>query len=421
MARRGFLAELNRQMKRAEADRNRRERAAERERTAAIRMEEQARKADERAAGQLAKASAARKKQFEKEYKQAHIAAMESEVARLNLELEQIYEDLDGLLAATLNVDDYVDLEGLRATVDHPPFDRPELTNPTAAPQLPDDPPKPDLNLPGEPTGMSRLLDFGRHQKAVEEARASHERTLKHWEAACRGAQTERDRIVAEHAAREERRLEELAAAREQYQADCTAREAQVAQQNAKLDELISNLGYGVAGAVQEYVEIVLANSLYPDHFSVEYTFNFEPSTAELALRALIPPPEALPAIKAYRYVKSKDEISESSVSKKVARDRYSGAAFQVALRTLHEVFEADRRHLIKTIALEVGTETTHPATGLHGFIPFVAVGAERETLVQFDLAGVVPSATLDHLGASLSKDPFGLVAADPKGVRKSE
>ncbi len=75
---------------------------------------------------------------------------------------------------------------------------------------------------------------------------------------------------------------------------------------------------------------------------------------------------------------------------------------------------------MIKTISLEVGTETADPATGLEGYIPFVAAGAERDSFLKLNLANVVPSATLAHLGAVVSKNPFGLVAADASGVRRS-
>ncbi|HEY9564096.1 MAG TPA: hypothetical protein VIR30_10040, partial [Nocardioides sp.] len=92
----------------------------------------------------------------------------------------------------------------------------------------------------------------------------------------------------------------------------------------------------------------------------------------------------------------------------------------QVALRTLHEVFEAERRGLIQSISLEVGTETTDPATGIQGYVPFVAVAAERATFMAFDLSEVVPAATLQHLGAAASKNPLGLVPADVSGIRKA-
>ena len=71
-------------------------------------------------------------------------------------------------------------------------------------------------------------------------------------------------------------------------------------------------------------------------------------------------------------------------------------------------------------ISLEVGTEATVPATGKVGYIPFLAAATERDTFINFDLSGVVPAATLKHLGAAISKDPYGLVPADTTGIRRS-
>ena len=180
------------------------------------------------------------------------------------------------------------------------------------------------------------------------------------------------------------------------------------------------NLGYGTADAVQEYLRIVLSNSVYPSHFPVKHEFQFDPATAELQLQVLVPAPDTLPDIKAYRYIKSSDEITGTSLSQKARRDRYTGAVHVVALRSMHEVFEADRRGLVKTISLEVGTETIDPATGREAYIPFVATCAERDSFLEFDLSSVVPAATLAHLGAAISKNPFGLVPADATGIRRS-
>ncbi len=60
------------------------------------------------------------------------------------------------------------------------------------------------------------------------------------------------------------------------------------------------------------------------------------------------------------------------------------------------------------------------PATGLPETVPLVVVAADRETFSEFDLANVVPHATLTHLGAALSKSPFDLTPADTgRGVRR--
>jgi restriction system protein len=123
--------------------------------------------------------------------------------------------------------------------------------------------------------------------------------------------------------------------------------------------------------------------------------------------------------VKEYKYVKAKDEIISSVLPVKAQKDRYAGAVTQVALRTFHEIFEADRGSKIHSIALTVGTEALSPATGLPGTVPLVIVAADRETFRRFDLSNVIPQATLGHLGAAVSRSPFDLVPADTsRGVR---
>ena len=82
-------------------------------------------------------------------------------------------------------------------------------------------------------------------------------------------------------------------------------------------------------------------------------------------------------------------------------------------------MFEADRAAKIRTISLTVSTEAIDSATGRVKSTPLIAVAAERETFLSFDLGYVVPVATLQHLGALVSKNPFDLVPIDTsKGVR---
>jgi restriction system protein len=183
---------------------------------------------------------------------------------------------------------------------------------------------------------------------------------------------------------------------------------------------LITNLGYGTVDAIQEYISIVLSNSVYPDHFQVTHEFDFDPTSAELRLRVLVPGLSSIPETKAYKYTKATDEITSTELPQKQCRDRYASAIHQVALRSIHEVFEADRRGLIKTISLEVGTSTIDPATGRETYVPFVIAGAEREAFLAFDLSAVVPALTLGRLGAAISKNPYGLVAAERSGVRRA-
>ncbi len=420
MGRRGVFAELQHQSQVAARDRERAQRAAVREHEAAIRRAEQARRAAERAQAQYARATEAEQKRLEKEARNAHLQAMEAEVEGRNLALAEVHSEIDSLLGATLDVDDYVDLETLRTPAQHPPFDRSDLEIPIPAPPSLPDPPEPVFQAPPPPSGLSGLFGKKKHAEAVAAAEVDHQRAVEQWRAELEAAAERRAATARQHAQKEADRLAELQAEVVRYQAECAARDQEAAERSKALDQLIANLGYGTVEAVQEYVSIVLSNSVYPEHFPVTHEFTFDPGTAELQLRVLIPGPEAFPDVKTYKYTKASDSITSTSLPQREVKERYTRAVHKVALRSIHEVFEADRRGLIKAVSLEVGTNTTDRATGRAVYVPFVAAAAERDAFLEFDLAAVVPAATLDHLGAAVSKDPYNLVPVDTSGVRRA-
>lgn len=406
--RRGYFAERQHQQRLAEqaAARRRREQAAQQ------RRQEQAQRRSERARQQAVRAAAADQKRAEAEAKRAHIEAMEAEAEALNAELEETYAEIDSMLYATLSVDDFVDLEGLRVVPEHPPFPRPDLQQPLPVPGPIPVPPEPHFLPPQAPTGSGAW--FGgkkRHAAAVAEAEQAYRREHDQWLAEAAGAPARQAAQEQAHREAEEARRAQLAQVAAAYDAECCARDAEAASTNARLDALIAGLARGDATALQEYVGIVLGNSVYPEVFPVEHEhFSFSPEDGELVLVVSVPPPDQIPNIKAYRFQKSTDEIVSSALSQKAAKDRYANAVHQIALRTLHEVFEADRPGHIRTISLTVEVATNDPATGQPTRAVLVAVAAERQHFLGLDLARVVPAATLEHLAASVSKNPAGLV-----------
>lgn len=336
----------------------------------------------------------------------------------LNAGLVDQYEELEGLLTATLGSDDFVDLEALRTVATHPPFDREDLRKPTPSPAPIPDPPLPIRSEVQAPAGL-----FGRKRKLAESqaaVEAQYAAAFAQWRSDAASLPARRAEQAARHADTERMREAQLAKELARYESECEVREQEVGERNAALDELIAGLAYGTVDAVEEYVGIVLANSLYPESFPVTHEADFEPSTAELRLHVVLPGPETVPTIKAYKYIKSTDVISGTPSSQKDIRDRYASIVHAVALRSLHEVFEADRRGLIRSISLELGASTINPATGRETYVPFVAVATDRAVFDQLDLSAVVPAATLEHLGAAVSKNPHGLVPVSGAGVRRA-
>ena len=419
MARRGGpLADMQRAAHAAAREAERRQREAQRQYVAQVRAAERAAAAEQRAIAAHARASEAERKRLEKEMKAAHVEAREAEVASRNAAINAVYDDITNLLSATLAVDDHVDLEQLRRRAEHPAFPHADLLTPLPAPAYLPDPSPPRRADPEPPKGV-----FGKKKKAQaaeSAADASYAKDYAAWQAAVSALPGRRAAAAQAHAQVEGRRLAALERAQARYEQECADREDEVARHNAELDALIAGLGYGTVEAVQQYVAIVMSNSVYPEHFPVDHSFEFDPTTAELSVQTRVIGPHQFPTIKAWKYNKSSDEIVATEQPQKASRDRYADAIAQVALRTMHEVFEADRRGLIKSVTLKVGTETNHPATGAMTYIPLVAVAAERDTFLSFDLSAVVPSATLAHLGAAVSKNPWALVAADTTGVRRT-
>ena len=421
MAKRGFFAELNYQAQQAEKRRRQQVAQAVRAHNAAVREHERAQKAAERAHAAAVRASAAEKKAAEKEAARLHLEARTAEVEAMNADLASVYNDIDTLLAWTLDVDDHVDLEALRVTAEHPPFAPGTLAIPL--PPLPDlvYPDQPNYVEPAAPKGLAGA--FGgkkKHAEAIEQARVAHDNAMRAWHDATRRQHAAHVQQTEARQKAEADRIAKLAEAEAAYAAECASREAEAAQKNEELTKFINDLAFDVEYAIEDYVGIVLSNSIYPDAFPVDYDHKFDLASRELTLQVDIPEPSTLPSIKEYRYIKAKDEIAESALTAKAQKDRYTSAVHQVALRTLHEVFEADRAGKIHSIALTVGVHTIAPATGQPDYVPLAVVAADRETFNAFDLAQVVPAATLEHLGASISKAPFDLTPANTSQIGRA-
>lgn len=419
MARRGLLAELHHMSKVAAREREQALRVAVREHDLAVRRAQAAQVQAERARLLVSRASESERKRADLEARRLLVEAKETYVAALNAALAQAYDEIDSLLAATLDVDDFVDLETLRQVAVHPAFES-EFDSPIPSPPRIVAPAEPLYRAPASPTGISGLFGKKKQAEAIAEAQSAHQAALAAWRSEVEQIPIRQLKQDEAHDGAEQDRLAMMAIAREKYDTECAERQQAADEGNIALDELIAGLSYGTGEAIQEYVSIVLSNSVYPDSFPIQHEFQYNAEQAELSLRVLVPSPSDLPATKAYKYQKSTNETTSTDLPQKQRKDRYAGAVSAVALRSIHEVFEADRRGLIKTISLELGTNTIDPAVGRQSYVPFVAVATARDRFLDIDLSAVVPSATLQHLGAVVAKNPFDLAAIDPAGVRKT-
>jgi len=306
------------------------ERQQQRALLAATREVERAQKAYERA--QVAE---------EKEKKRLYVESRQAEVEAMNASVAADVEALEGLLRTTLDVDDYLDFETLRVEPEIPLFQPGSLATAAAAP-------KPESFLPPPPTGLGKFRPGAKdkHERAVEEARQRFEQAQ------------------ARHTEREQERQAALAEAEETHKAEVEKIKAVAAQQNQEIDEFRARFDADEAAAIVEYFSLVLDASSYPSNFPRTHRMAFVPESKQLVVEYELPGIDVIPTVKLYRYVKARDAVESSDRPVSSLKSTYSSVVAQVAVRTLHELFEADRGEKIETIVLNGYVNSIAPATG---------------------------------------------------------
>ena len=418
--RRGFLAELQHQNQVAARQQAQAARNAARAQAAAQRRFEQAQRQAERARHATARAAAAEATAANKEAQRLFEEAKVAETAALTVEVTQKYQDIDGLLAEAVRADPQVDLQSLRPQPKYPPFPRPDLERTLSPPPAIPLEPEPVFIPAPAPTGITAVFGAKRKHEQLT-LRMREQFDLAHaawraWMAQLPARRSEQDRRYQQAEAHRQSLLEQARAA---HQAECDKLRSDINDANKTIDRLISDLELGHEYAVQEYLTS-LSNNFYPDLFTVEHDVAYDADAREATITVLVPLPESLPTEREFRWVKSRSEIASSALPKADQRQRYANAVYQVALRTLYVVFEGESKGWTRTVSLTVAIDGVDPAIGQIKRTVFVRMAADRQAFGQLNLANVVPLATLQHLGADASKNPFDRVGlGNGPGVRR--
>src|SRR6478609_2817721 len=311
------------------------------------------------------------------------------EAAEDTAQVEYQVDVLQSVLAATLQVDDFLDLEALKKPPPYPVFD------PTTVGAPPTPPREGDFAVEG-PSALGRVFAASKHAARVEQRQAEYEQAL------------------ASYTAAAQQHSQWLEKARLKYGADV----ARLAEQHRQNVEEISALQRGLAArqpdAVVRYLDLVLEAADYPDGFPHSWHLAYAAASGHLAIEYELPQTDVVPNDKAYRYVKSSDTISPTARPATQVRSIYAETLRQTALRVVHEVLEADRGGAVRTIVFNGYANGTNPATGREVRPCLVALATSRERFLDLDLARVDTVACLAHLEAQVSKDPSKLQPVEP-------
>lgn len=337
------------------------------------------------------RAAEAASKQKAHEEKQAHEAARAQEAVDRTSVAEHDAERLATLLRT--------------AVVDHRPltFDalRQEFMPAVFAPvgrSKPRREPRWSEFEPEAPRGLWGALGFGRrtYDAEVEEARKRFDEALR------------------DHAREERKRVEKLEQTRARHEEKNRLRAAQVDEWNAAIEERREAYRDRSVEAVEWFTDQVLAASAYPHGFPRAHQVSFQADTGDLLVQVDLPLEDVVPAARAYRYVKTRDEITPVPRPEKERKELYASVLAQTALRTLYELFASDSEGAIQSIALNGHVSTIDRATGREVHPCLITLQADRDEFSKLVLTQVDPQACLKRLRSIISPNPYELEPVRP-------
>lgn len=367
------------------------QRDAERQKVARLHAQQRLQSQIARQAAQAQKAYLAHQKADQKERARLYTESRIAEVALQNEQLESEVAQLEHLLLESLPIDNFVNWETLKQPLNMPPFEPGPLA-------IAEQPPNIQHYLPPELTGMQKFMPGAKEKHAQEVARV-HERYRAD---------------VNIHASREMVRQQRLVEAKGAYDRQLAEMRQQVAAQHAEVERFAHDFAVGVPAAIIDYFTLVLSSSAYPDNFPQHAKIGYVPESKQLVVEYDLPSMEVVPEISTYKYNKTKDEVTQTMRPIAQRKALYSSVIAQVTLRTLKELFKADRAGYLDTIVFNGYVETIDRGTGRPIRTCLITVRTSRDTFTALDLSRVDPLACLKVLNASVSKSPSELAPVRP-------
>jgi restriction system protein len=342
----------------------------------------------EREVERARKAAVAAQKAADREARQRYLASRAADAEQRTRELDDRVEQLRTVLTRGLSRPARIGPAQLHRRAKTPPLDLGSLARPAPAPDW-------AQFAPQEPSALGRLFGGGaRYEQKSSEARGAF------------------DAAQAEHGRAETERQRRVAAARSGHAARAAQLQREVDDHNRSVDALLARARARAQGAVEWYLNTVLAAVPLPADFPRTAEVTYSPHGEQAVVRFELPGPAVVPATRAVQYVQTKDEQRELARPAKETGELYRLVVSQVALLCLRDVFQADPA--VRAIAFNGHVWATNPATGKREYPCLISLSVERPTFEELVLADVRPDVCLRHLRALVSPHPYDLEPIKP-------
>ncbi|WP_269930458.1 restriction endonuclease [Aminobacter sp. HY435] len=308
---------------------------------------------------------------------------------QLTVDAVAAIDRLSSILGHTLTVSDRIDWEGMKNTSPY-------------GGQMTYDKPQPHRIKAKEPQYIAPEISFwdklfGRASSKLGTAETVHRHLVEEWRQADLAAEQTILRQTAEWTAAKAAFEAKAQSAKQAFLA------AQVAE-NAKIDRLAAGVATGDPTSVVEHASLVLDESDYDELFEKAFEVEYDRNTKTLLVQYRLPSPDDMPRIKAVRFVAATGELKETYVSDRELKANYDSVGYQICLRSLHELLEADEHDNLERVLFNGYASYIDRASGHDVSATIMSVLVERKAFLEIDLSRVDPKACFKSLkGVSAS------------------
>ncbi len=341
-------------------------------------------------------------------YRKMRAARRGRELARKRTEeARQTLISLTNLLQQALEKEHGIRWDALK---DHSDYSRPRPTRPpypadVTRPVVPAEP------QPGDERFSSRTdpLDWIIGSRKERKQKASHEQ----FEQAHREWQQEQQAAEEEYEAQRKKRQAQVRQIDEAYRIAVARWEDQRARylnerdaRNAAVEEKRAAFERRDPRAVLEVFERVLTESDYPETFPQAFSLDYNPGRRILVVDYEVPAIGDMPTVKQVRYRADGDRFEKRHISNALVKKLYNTVLYQIALRTLHELFAADTGGVLHSVVFNGYLPTGRSKTnGDRTFI--LSVKAGREEWQRLNLGELNPRVVFKRLKGVAGARPY--------------
>ncbi len=331
---------------------------------------------------------------YERHLEKQHKLRRSESVEDLNEDARRAVDELKRILTHTLDIDDAVDWGAIKRKDTFRTDPEKLFDNGQPAAFM-------HFNSYGRPTGFETAKPS--REPTLEKVMAKHgflsrlfrrkmieerfSRAHKRWAANV-------DEVTNENAAREagyDRAVNTFSDAKTEF-------ETEKQRDNDALEDMKARYEGGEASAVEEYCDLVLGASEYPDYFPQSWVLEYRDQARVVVVDYDLPAPGQLPTIESYRYVQSRDEVVEKRFSDAARKKLYDSVVYQLCIRSIHELFEADVIAAIDVVAFNGVVTDINAATGTQESKMILSVAAGKDEFLTFNLSQIDPKRTFKHL-----------------------